>query len=173
MTRGHPLGRSIRRWLPLAMFALSGIGRAADTAGELHGHSDAFSASGVAIAWAVSRGASEAAATVVLRVAASPRDYAAVAVDGVDPFTQQRQPVLARRPLTASIDVTIARAQFADFPRTELRFFKTASDLSASPALTVYYLGVPDTTPEFASEAQMNTYLAGRIAQLLATPAPR
>jgi hypothetical protein len=29
------------------------------------------------------------------------------------------------------------------------------------PALTVYYLGVPDTTPEFSSEAAPDAYLAG------------
>ena len=29
------------------------------------------------------------------------------------------------------------------------------------PALTVYYLGVPDTTPEFTSEAALDAYLAG------------
>ena len=28
------------------------------------------------------------------------------------------------------------------------------------PALTVYYLGVPDTTPEFASEDRLFAYLA-------------
>jgi hypothetical protein len=29
------------------------------------------------------------------------------------------------------------------------------------PALTVYYLGVPDTTPEFSSEAALDAYPAG------------
>ena len=40
--------------------------------------------------------------------------------------------------------------------------------------LAVYYLGVPDTTPEFATEASLAAYLADRIARMRApgTKAP-
>ena len=55
------------------------------------------------------------------------------------------------------------RPQYADFPRTELRFY--SSGAGAEPALVVFYLGVPDTTPEFATEANLNTYLVDRIAR--------
>ena len=33
------------------------------------------------------------------------------------------------------------------------------------PVLTVYYLGVPDTTPEFASEASLLAYLAAAASR--------
>ena len=33
------------------------------------------------------------------------------------------------------------------------------------PALMVYYLGVPDTTPEFASEAGLRAYLDDAVAK--------
>jgi len=54
------------------------------------------------------------------------------------------------------------RAGFADFPRREIHLYASEADWRArKPALTVYYLGVPDTTPEFTSEAALDAYLAG------------
>ena len=37
-----------------------------------------------------------------------------------------------------------------------------------TPRLVVYFLGVPDTTPEFATEANLSAYLADRIARIRA-----
>ncbi len=62
-------------------------------------------------------------------------------------------------------ELRVARTHFADFPRTELSFFDASAP--APPAsLVVYYLGVPDTTPEFANEAALAAYLDDRIAKL-------
>ena len=36
---------------------------------------------------------------------------------------------------------------------------------SNSPNLIVFYLGVPDTTPEFAGAAALDAYLSERIAR--------
>ena len=132
---------------------------------EIHGTSDAFAGNGVAVAWGVLRGASDATTMIVLRVSADPARFTAMAADGVDPFTKARQPIVAKRPLTGTSELRIARTQFADFPRTELSFFDPSAP-APPPALIVYYLGVPDTTPEFASEAALAAYLIDRIAKL-------
>ena len=42
--------------------------------------------------------------------------------------------------------------------------------MAARWLLVVFYLGVPDTTPEFATEAALDGYLADRIARLRASP---
>ena len=153
------------QWLAMA----SPAARAADASHELHGHSDAFSGNGVAIAWGVLRGATEEATTIVLRVAANPVLYARFSAEGVDPFTRQRQAIVAERPLAGLVEVRTSRAHFADFPRTELRFHAAgAGRLPVAPGLIVFYLGVPDTTPEFASGASLEAYLADRIARLTA-----
>ncbi|MEO8137592.1 MAG: hypothetical protein ABI831_26870 [Betaproteobacteria bacterium] len=131
---------------------------------EVHGTSDTFAGHGVAIAWGVLRGATEASTFVVLRIAADPARFSQVAADGIDPFSKERQPVAAERPLGASADIRIPRARFADFPRTELRFSKPG----AQPALVVYYLGVPDTTPEFAAESSLDAHLAQSLSRLRA-----
>ncbi len=143
---------------------------AADVPQELHGRSEAFAANGVMVAWGVLRGATEETTTIVMRVAADPALYARVAADGVDPFTQRRQVVVAERPVTGFVDVRTPRAHFAEFPRTELRFYGAGAALAASapaaPRLIVFYLGVPDTTPEFANDAGLDAYLTDRIARL-------
>jgi hypothetical protein len=50
----------------------------------------------------------------------------------------------------------------ADLPRREIHLDAGEGDWRARrPSLTVYYLGVPDTTPEFTSEAAREASLAG------------
>jgi len=54
------------------------------------------------------------------------------------------------------------RAGFADFPRREIHLHGREVEWRArKPTFAVYYLGVPDTTPEFTSEAALDAYLEG------------
>ena len=46
-------------------------------------------------------------------------------------------------------------------PRVDVLYATEADWLARKPRLTVYYPGVPDTTPEFTSEAALDAYLAG------------
>ena len=138
---------------------------------EVHGVGDAYAGAGIAIAWGVLRGASESATLVVLRVAADPAKYKTVEVVGRNPFSRSERKLLSETPLSGRVDVRIPRASFADFPRTELRFTPD-SPTSTAPAIVVYYLGVPDTTPEFANDAALETYLGDRIARARAAKSP-
>ncbi len=130
-------------------------------AADVHGASDTYSGEGVAIAWGVLRGANEESTLVVVRVAADARRYSRIEVAGVDPFTRDTKIRLPASALAGSLDLRLPRSGFADHPRTELRF------LGAAP-LVVYYLGIPDTTPEFTSAAALEAHLAVRLAQLRA-----
>jgi hypothetical protein len=138
---------------------------APDAAGarEVHGIADAFARPGIALAWGILRGKSEADTTVVVRVETTDPDFAFVAADGIDPFTQQRKAIQASVRASTRVDLRFPRAHFADFPRTEFKF--AGDEKAASPALTVYYLGVPDTTPEFATQEALGRYLDDRLAR--------
>lgn len=128
---------------------------------------DAFAAPGVALAWGVVRGASEAATVVVIRIVTDPVAYPWIAVAGNDPFTQGQRPLLPATQSAGGIDLRSPRAHFADFPRTEFRFYDSAAAARHdAPGLVVFYLGVPDTTPEFTSEDKLEAYLTDRIARL-------
>jgi hypothetical protein len=140
---------------------------AADPQREIHGMADAYAGQGVTLAWAILRGANEAATVVVVRIVADPDRYPIVAATGSNPFSQRVEPRLRATPSAGGVDLRVARARFADFPRTELRFYESAAAAqSDTPRLVVYYLGVPDTTPEFATEANLEAYLADRIARV-------
>ena len=170
---------TFRTALMLACLALA-CGAAAPAAAaepqrEIHGMAEAYAGQGVALAWAVLRGANEAATIVVIRIVADPDLYPVVVAIGSNPFSQTTRSLLPATPNAGSVELRAARAQFADFPRTELRFYGSApAAQSDTPRLAVYYLGVPDTTPEFATEASLAAYLADRIARMRApgTKAP-
>lgn len=135
---------------------------------QVHGENSSFVGEGVAMVWGVLRGANEESTHVILRIAPASGGYAAVSLDGVDPFTQRRHELVAMQPLGNRVDVRTPRATFADLPRREIHFF-TANDQHAQrPSLTVYFLGLPDTTPEFPSEAALGRYLDDTLVKLLA-----
>jgi hypothetical protein len=137
---------------------------AAQAPREVHGSADAYAAPGIALAWGVLRGATEGATTVVIRVIADPAQYGQVAARGKDPFSAQAEPLLAPTPSTRSVDIRVPRARFADLPRTEILLYAPGARAEA-PAVIVYYLGVPDTTPELAGTAALDASLDERIAR--------
>ena len=153
----------------LAMVAVAGI--AAEPIREVHGAGDAYAAPGAALAWGVLRGTSEASTTVVVRIVTDPGAYAAVAAIAANPFSQKVVDLLRRTPAGSPTDVRVPRSQFADTPRTEWRFYASTTPAAPdTPALVVFFLGVPDTTPEFASEAALEAYFADRFARLRSAP---
>jgi hypothetical protein len=132
---------------------------------EVHGAHDAWAEPGLALAWGVLRGRSETDTRVLIRIEADPQRHARVTARGRDPFSDSAAvlPTPEANPGVVTIDVP--RSHFADHPRTELRFF--AAGLSV-PSLTVFYLGVPDTTPEHGSASALQQDLVARLARVRA-----
>lgn len=159
----------------LALALLTWPTLAAGQGREVHGADSVFADPGVAIAWGVLKGAVEEQTQVVIRIVPLGGTYQYARVEAVDPFTRERRPVLDGRPLADRVDVRSPRGTFADFPRREVHLYRTADDWrTRKPALTVYYLGVPDTTPEFTTEEALSAYLASALAKLQgARPGPR
>jgi hypothetical protein len=138
----------------------------------VHGADSVFATPDVTIVWGVLRASASAEGEVVIRIAAAPR-FQAVSVEAVDPFSGARRAVAGVRSLAGPIDLRRPRPDFADFPRLEVRLYEVADAGAAS--LTVYYLGVPDTTPEFATEAALLRYVEDAVARVRTRPpsAPR
>jgi hypothetical protein len=138
----------------------------ADVPNEVHGSGDAYAAPGVVLVWGIVRGADEASTRVVLRIVADPTTYPAVAAVARNPFSNAARALLPNSSTAGPVDVRVPRSQYADFPRTEVRFYASpASAQTDTPSLVVFYLGVPDTTPEFTTEAALEAYFADRIAR--------
>jgi hypothetical protein len=149
-------------------------GRAADATREVHGSADAFAMPGLALAWVVVRAPKDDDASVVIRIEPDPATFGRIEIVGKDPFTQREERFQPATAVGGSFDLRVPRARFADFPRTEIRLWKSGpgSD-GAEPALVVYYLGVPDTTPEVVRATDIDRSLAARIARARAQSTPR
>ena len=134
---------------------------------EIHGENSVFAGHGVAIAWGVLKGQTEEQTQVILRIVPTDTSFAAVRIEGVDPFTQSRRVIIDGQPLRDRLDVRTPRGTFADFPRREIRLYRTDADWQANkPSVTIFYLGLPDTTPEFTSEAALFSYLDDALTKV-------
>jgi len=159
--------REIVRGIILGVLLLASPAFAQAQGREVHGEDSVFAGAGVAIAWGILKAPLEDQSQVVLRIVPLDKTFAAVRIEGVDPFTQKRDVVLNGRPLGARLEVRSLRGSFAEFPRREVHLYRTAADWQVRrPNATIYYLGVPDTTPEFTSEAALLAYLADALAKL-------
>ena len=146
----------------IALLALPLLAPVVAQAETVHGGDSVFLSPGIGIAWAILRAPMEDETIVVTRVSNPMARYAYLRVEGVNPFTGRRRAIIEGVSLGARADVKSPRAGFADFPRREIHLYATEAEWRArKPTLTVYYLGVPDTTPEFTSQAALDAYLAG------------
>jgi hypothetical protein len=131
---------------------------------RVHGESSLFVGPTVKLAWAVRKGASDESSDVIIRVV-NAGGYAGIRVGGVDPFTKDRTTLVMGRALGATTDLVIQRSRFADHPSAEIHFFASDVEMASNrPALTVFYLGVPDTTPEFVAARDAEPYFARVLA---------
>ncbi len=153
-------------WAVIVLFLLVSPAPAAETPREVHGENSVFAGQGIAMAWGVLRGSSEDEAQVVVRIVPTSQAYAYLRIEGVDPFTEQRKEMLPGEPLRTAVDVRTPRATFAEFTRREMQFYTAADWQAKRPSLTVYYMGVPDTAPEFTSEAALSKYLDDALAKV-------
>jgi hypothetical protein len=149
----------------VAALARHGAGSAA-AQNSVHGATSEFAGPTLKLVWAVRKGATEDSTEVVIRAVNVAGAYRWLRVDGVDPFSKTRVILTAARPFGRETDLVIPRVQFADHPSAEIHLFRTEDDLRADrPALTVFYLGIPDTTPEFTKGAEADAHLARMLAE--------
>jgi hypothetical protein len=147
-------------YLALTLLAIGGSS-GARAEEVMHGANSLLVSPTVKIAWAVQKGASETATTVVMRIVNVVGAYRQIRLDGVDPFTKQRTVLTAIRPIRDQIDLSVPRVRFGEFPSCEIHLYQDDAPPAGQPAnLTVYHLGVPDTTPEFPTPQAMDAYFA-------------
>jgi len=158
------IGRMIRAWvcglLLLGVVGLAGAGE------QVHGENSSFRGHGVVMAWAVLKAADEDRSEVVVRLETDPA-FRFLRWDGVDPFTGARQVVTPVRSLGERVELRSLRGGFAEFTRREFHFFRSAEELQGNrPVLTIYFMGIPDTAPEFLAEAALQSYLDQTLDKL-------
>lgn len=155
---GYRYGKAL---LAAATLLIFGGAEAQTGEGAMHGADGIFVAPDAAIVWAVLKQPTGDQATVWLRIINRTRKFSHVAVDGVDPFSKKRERIEGGTKLEADALIASDRTTFVDLPSREVHMYRSDADLRANkPTLTVYYLGVPDTTPEFSTRSDMDKYFA-------------
>jgi hypothetical protein len=132
----------------------------------VHGENSEFAGRGVAMVWAILKAPVEEQSQVVVRIARLDPAYVSISIDGVDPFDQRRREVLGRTRLGEVFETRIARGTFADFTRREFHLYTAQDEQARVPSLTVYYMGVPDTAPEFLTESALSAYLTDALRKV-------
>lgn len=128
---------------------------------SLHGAHEVFASPDASIVWAVLKAPTGDKAVVWLRIVNTKNKFSHVSVDGVDPFSKKRERVQQGIPLRDEVRVESDRDTFSDLPSREVHFYRSEADLrTEKPALTVYYLGVPDQAPEFSTRGTLERYLS-------------
>ncbi|MDD5100906.1 MAG: hypothetical protein PHP66_08145 [Syntrophales bacterium] len=154
----------------LVLIVLLIAGRPAFAATEIHGADSSFRAQGITILWAILKGASEETSFVHIRIlhdkAAAPglRFYR---IEAVDPFSKEREWVGNGEPLGSVQTLKIVRTDFRDKTERWLHFYGDRESLEKGQAtLTIFYHGVPDTTPEILTEAELDAYLVQALSRI-------
>lgn len=151
-----------RAWLAAALWAAAlPTALQAQPLREVHGAHDAWAEPGLALAWGVLRGRDEQTTRVVLRIEADAQRHGRLSAQGRDPFGGGSIELPVQREADGAWRVDLPRSHFADHPRTELHLEPAPGQ--PGPALLVYYQGVPDTTPESSTPAQLEQSLRSRI----------
>ena len=164
----------MKRIIIVILFAVTalcpGVVQLAAQGVELHGADSTFQTEGLVLMWAVLRGTDEQSTQVVLDIvqaSAAAERFRFYSVEAVDPFTGESRIELEAQPLRGKNRVLRARPEFQIFSNRRILFFTDESSAALGrPQLTVYYQGVPDTSPEFGNYDDLDAYFVQVMQRL-------
>jgi hypothetical protein len=137
---------------------------------EYHGADSIFEKEGIIILWAIFKGSTEETSWVYVKIIHKEGDsgsFQIFSIEAVDPFSNAKEWVVKGEYLKASQTVKSVRASFRDKTERRILLYRSKGDYQAEkPTMTVYYLGVPDTSPEFLSEKEIEDYFAKALERL-------
>jgi hypothetical protein len=137
---------------------------------EFHGADSVFQKNGITILWAILKGPDEDRSWVYLQIVASEKavqSFQRFSVEAVDPFTNTREWVSKGNRLERETLIKETRSSFRDKTGRRVLFYWDAAEVEAGrPAMTVFYVGVPDTTPELLTEQEIRDYFQKALQRL-------
>jgi len=137
---------------------------------EYHGADSLFEKEGIVILWAILKGSTEESSWVsvkIIQTGEGPASFQLFSVEAVDPFSNQKEWVVKGEAFKKENRVKSIRASFREKTARRVLFYEKAEDLlKENPAMIVYYLGVPDTSPEFMTEREIENYFEKALSRL-------
>jgi hypothetical protein len=125
---------------------------------EVHGADSSFRTGPIGICWGMLRGAPDSDVQVVIRIrvlSEGDSPYSDYAVQAMHPLTRVAEWTVPKRPLEKVNTAAAPRESFKNLAGRRIYFYRPAA---SEPELAVYYMGVPDTTPELPDAAQLEQY---------------
>jgi len=138
--------------------------------GVIHGADSVFEKEGITILWAVLKGKTEESTWVAIKVIRSeekPSPFQFFSVEAEDPFSKTKEWVVRGVKLEKENLVRSPRSSFTDKTSRRIIFYRNQEDfLKEKATMVVFYLGVPDTSPELLSEKEMEDYFSKALQRL-------
>lgn len=127
---------------------------------EFHGADSVFEKDGITILWAILKGPTEESSWVHIKIINSGENpFQIFSVGAVDPFSKEKEWVVIGKKLEKENLVRSNRASFREKTGRRILFYRSTEVFEKeNPDMVAYYLGVPDTSPEFLSEKDMEDY---------------
>ena len=135
---------------------------------EYHGADSVFEKEGIAILWAILKGQDESSSWVYTKIINfGGNSFQFYSVEAVDPFSRQKEWLLKGMKLEKENLVKSVRTSFRDKTSRRILFYRDEETLEEQiPDMTVFYMGVPDTSPEVLSEKELGAYFERALEQL-------
>jgi hypothetical protein len=128
----------------------------------IHGADSVFEKEGITILWAILKGKTEESSCVYIKIMISDdqlKAFQIFSMEAVDPFSKEKEWVVKGEELKMENSVKSIRSSFKDKTSRRILFYRSRQAFEKeNPDMSVYYLGVPDTSPEFLSEKDMEDY---------------
>jgi hypothetical protein len=135
---------------------------------EYHGADSSFQLRDLAILWGILKGPDEDRSWVtikIIRTGSEPGLWKSYRVETVDPFSQEKEWVTPRENLGKENAVKQIRSSFREKTGRRLYFYP-GQGMEEKPAAIIFYQGVPDTTPEFLTEKEMEDYFGQALRRM-------
>jgi len=135
---------------------------------EYHGADSVFEKEGILILWAILKGPYESSSwiyTNIINLGGNPFQF--YSVEAIDPFSNEKEWVIKGMKLEKENLVKSIRTSFRDKTSRRILFYRNEKTLEEQvPDMTVFYMGVPDTSPEVLSEKELGAYFERALEQL-------
>jgi len=135
---------------------------------EYHGADSVFETKDMIILWAILKGPDEEHSWVYIKIlfpGAGPNPWQSFRVEAVDPFSREKEWVTPREKGEKENVVKTPRSSFQDKTGRRILFYRE-QDAVDRPGRIVFYQGVPDTTPELGTQAQLKDYFNQALKRL-------
>ena len=153
-----------------ALIWIALVTQAAFAEKQYHGADSVFRAEGIAVFWAILKGADEANSQVYIKIVATTSEaesFRVFSIVAVDPFSDARDWLINGEKFNKVNLIKSSRASFQDKPARRMLFFRNLDNWKkGEPDVVIYYMSIPDTAPEVLTEKQLEDYFTTAAARL-------